>query len=186
VTIERAAAQFQKATGWGLEANGQPLSQAQCPTEEEALSARDFFVPSEPAAAPMEQNMAFSYIEQAFEKLTHKPDKKSLKQDAQGKYMEIGFISPMIGRRYAETLQDAANRTGWRLHIAEKVSQNELIRIAQLLCMKYGIILEKNPSYLPGKKLIQLKTKDSVTAGLQEKIEGKFQEMTGCACIFTD
>ncbi len=186
VTIESAAAQFQKATGWGLEANGQPLSQAQCPTEEEALSARDFFVPSEPAAAPMEQNMAFSYIEQAFEKLTHKPDKKSLKQDAQGKYMEIGFISPMIGRRYAEALQDAANRTGWRLHIAEKVSQNELIRIAQLLCMKYGIVLEKNPSYLPGKKLIQLKTKDSVTAGIQEKIEGKFLEMTGCACIFTD
>lgn len=183
---KEAAAQFQDITGWGLVINGQPLSGALPPAAQDLGSSEDFFVPSESAAPPMEQNLAFACIEQAFEKHMHRPDKKSLKQDSQGKYMEIGFISPMIGRRYAETLQDASNQTGWRLHIADKISQNELIRIAQLLCMKYEITLVKNPSYLPGRKLIQLKTKDSVSTEIQEKIVEKFQEMTGCACIFTD
>lgn len=182
---EKAAEQFCSATGWGLVINGRVQSGTMPPAAEKPISSEDFFLPAESAPAPIEQNLAFSFIEQAFEKLTHKPDKKSLRQDAQGKYLEIGFISPMIGRRYAETLQDASNRTGWRLHIADKISQNELIRIAQLLCMKYEIVLTKNPSYIPGKKLIQLKAKDSVDTEIQEKIAGKFEEMTGCACVFT-
>ncbi len=183
---EKAAEQFCRTTGWGLVINGGGRFGAMSSAVQKEDASEDFFIPSESAPAPMEQNQAFSYIEQSFEKLTHRPDKKSLRQDAQGKYMEIGFISPVIGRRYAETLQDAADRTGWRLHIADKISQNELIRIAQLLCMKYEIVLTKNPSYLPARKLIQLRAKDPVSTELQEKIAGKFQEMTGCICLFTD
>lgn len=183
---KEAARQFLHVTGWGLSINGQPCSDALIPVPEDQNSPCDFFTPNGAATEPMEQNLAFSRIEQAFGELPHKPDKKSLKQDSQGKYLEIGFISPMVGRRYADTLQDVSNQTGWRLHIADKVSQNELIRIAQLLCMKYEIALPKNPSYLPAKKLIQLKVKGSVNTETKEKLAGKFQELTGCDCVFTD
>ncbi len=179
-----AAERFHSTTGWGLIVNDRPHSGAMPPAAERSAAPKDFFSPASASNAPIEQNLAFSCIEQSFAGLDHKPDKKSLKQDSQGKYLEIGFISPMIGRRYKDTLQAIASQTGWRLHIADKVSQNELIRISQLLCMKYEITLVKNPSYLPAQKLIQLKTKEAVSQQIQEKIIEKFLELTGCECVF--
>ena len=179
-----AAEKFRSATGWGLTVNGRPLSGAMLPAAEGDAAPKDFFSPASASTAPIEQNLAFSCIEQTFAELDHKPDKKSLKQDSLGKYLEIGFISPMIGRRYKDALQAISSQTGWRLHIADKVSQNELIRISQLLCMKYGITLVKNPSYLPAQKLIQLKARETVSQQVQEKITEKFLELTGCDCVF--
>lgn len=183
-TDKDAAEKFHAVTGWGLIINGEPPAGFPASGSGSQQTGEDFFLPAPASPAPIEQNLAFSCIEQAFSRQKHKPDKKSLKQDSRGKYLEIGFISPMVGRRYQETLQQLSDRTGWRLRIADKVSQNELIRISQLLCLKFDITLTKNPSYLPDRKIIQLKTQDTVAPDIQEKIAEKFRDMTGCDCIF--
>lgn len=69
-------------------------------------------MPESPRTETAEQNLAFFCIDQAFEALPHRPEKKSLKQDVHGKYMEIAFISPGVGCRYAPQLRELSNLTG--------------------------------------------------------------------------
>lgn len=184
--IAGAAEKFKAVTGWTLVTDGKaPKGDVQenfmpCGTEEEA----GFFLPSDPSVKRTEQNMAFLSIERAFEALPHRPDKKSLRQDGRGQYLEVGFISPAIGRQYGDTLQSLANKTGWRIRISDKINQNGLFKTAQVLCMKYGIELVKNPSYLPEKRLIQMKVKQTEEREKLNSVEKAFLEQTGCGCTF--
>lgn len=182
---QEAAEQFQKATGWTLLINGQTLktdgsaSAGTAGSEEQS----SFFSPSNPVEQT-EQNMAFYCIDETFRELPHKPDKKSLKHDSQGKYLELGFISPALGMCCAKTLQTLADQIGWRIRIADKTNQNELFKTAQLLCMQHGLSLAKNPSYLPAQQAVQLKLSIQENEDKLRHIADEFQKQTGCCCIF--
>lgn len=199
---QEAARKFQDTTGWSLSVNGKTLcspaagSSASSSDDPEILAAKrgSFFYPQSESVEAIEQNLAFSCIDQAFSELPHKPDKKSLKQDTMGllpaerfpsgKYLELSFISPAAGLRYRQEIQALSDQTGWCIGIADKVNQNELFKVARLLCMKYGISLNKNPSYLPEKRNVQIKTKADTDAESLEKAAEEFLEKTGCECIF--
>lgn len=183
---QKLADQFHLATGWSLSINGQQYSQTSPPTLDESGTKETelFFYPCSSSAKSIEQNLAFFCIDQTFESLPHKPDKKSLKQRPDGKYLEISFISPIIGCRYGNELQSLADQTGWCISIADKVNQNELFKIAQLLCMKYEIPLSKNPSYLPEHKIVQMKVGNTADPGQMAKAAEEFLEKTGCECTF--
>lgn len=178
-----AARQFRAATGWSLVINGEPGCGGNGSSAPESVPD-DFFCPENSQAEIAEQNLAFFCIDQAFEALPHRPEKKSLKQDAHGKYLEIAFISPMIGNRYAAELQALSNQTGWRICISDRVNQNGLLKNAQLLCLKHGILLAKSPSYLPESRVVQLKLREKAPAELLEELSAAFAELTGCGCIF--
>lgn len=182
-TDEQAARKFLEKTGWTLVINGK-LQGSTCPdTIPDGGQGADFFMPHSTERAVEEQNKAFLRIDQMFAQEAHQPEKKSLKQDAAGKYLEVGFVSPMVGRQYHKLLQEAANQTGWRIHIAERINQNGLIKTAQLLCTKYEIPLKKMPSYLPGQRAVQLKAQAMADEGKCKKAAEEFKEMTGCDCI---
>ncbi|MDE6516737.1 MAG: hypothetical protein K2L18_02660, partial [Acetatifactor sp.] len=188
-TAEKAAVQFRALTGWRLEISGLPLTGDTQPELPSKASGTDdvqenFFLPASRSAKPVEQNLAFYCIDQTFDSLPHRPDKKSLKQDHRGKYLEISFTSPMLGRRYRAQLQELSDQTGWRICIADKVNQNELFKAAQLLCTKYGVSLAKNPSYLPDRKTLQLKTLTVPAPDILTQFAADFQERTGCMCSF--
>lgn len=188
--ITDAAERFRETTGWTLMVNGKevqhgspedPVNRGSVCTD---LTEEDYFSPEDDSVEMAEQNMAFFCIDQIFEDLPHKPDKKSLKQDSQGKYMEISFVSPAIGRRYRNELRALSDQIGWRIHIADKVNQNTLFKTAQMLCMKSGIVLAKNPSYLPEKKMIQLKIRGMEDEMKLKYVTREFLEQTGCICEF--
>lgn len=177
---------FRSTTGWALSINGHPTAGGfEYTAPLNSKEQKDFFSPVDPYAEKAEQNTAFFCIDQTFEELPHKPDKKSLKQDSKGNYLELCFISPMVGRLYEETLQQLADQIGWRIHIADKVNQNALFKIAQLLCMKAEIPLAKNPSYLPKKRMVQLKIQHMEHEEKLRTVEEEFQKQTGCGCIFS-
>lgn len=180
------AEQFHLTTGWNLSINGQLLSQGALSSSEksDSLETEDTFCPCVESAERIEQNLAFFCIDQIFDSLPHCPDKKSLRQDSAGKYLELGFITPAVGHRYCSELQKAADQTGWRIKIADRVNQNELFKTAQLLCTKYGIPLIKNPSYLPEQRAVQLKTGNTANAELAAKAADEFLEKTGYTCAF--
>ena len=99
--------QFYAATGWNLSINGQQLlSSAALPPLDAPKNQemQGVFYPCDKSVECVEQNLAFSCIDQTFEDLPHKPDKKSLKQNSEGKYLELSFISPAIGYRYHKEL----------------------------------------------------------------------------------
>lgn len=188
---QEAADRFHAVTGWSLSVNGELLGTSGSETTgddesfpQQGTGASGFFLPRDPSTETAEQNLAFYCIDQAFEDLPHKPDRKSLKQDSGGKYLEISFISPAIGHRYHNQLQSLADQTGWRIMIAEKVNQNELFKIAQLLCMKYGISLSKNPSYLPERRAVQMRVQMAADPEALQKATDEFLEKTGCVCNF--
>ncbi len=188
--VQKAAAEFHHATGWILSINGQLSSPLPSRSPDSSLAdvsdkqQKSFFVPENTSVKTAEQNTAFNCIDQTFASLPHRPDKKSLKHDIIGKYLEISFISPAIGHRYHDVLQTLADQTGWRIGIADKVNQNELFKIAQLLCIKYEIPLAKNPSYLPERRVVQLKTSSVMQPQCIAQAAADFLEKTGCECIF--
>ena len=71
-----------------------------------------------------------------------------------------------------------------RIGIADKVNQNELFKIAQLLCMKYEISLNKNPSYLPERRIVQVKVGNTADSESLRQAAEEFLSRTGCLCTF--
>jgi len=190
--VSEAAEKFRAATGWTLRVNGQTADAAGRGAADAVMQRfgtagllEDFFVPRDIQTEMAEQNLAFFCIDQTFEELPHRPDKKSLKSDQEGKYLELAFVSPMIGRQYQDELQGLADQIGWRIHIADKVNQNMLFQTVQMLCVKCGITLLKNPSYLPERKSVQLKTNGLEDEGQRRRVEEEFLRQTGCDCIFS-
>lgn len=186
-----AAEQFLRTTGWRLLLGGTAASSDDSGSSfpggagaAPGAGEEDFFFPADSSADVLEQNMAFSCIEQSFLECPHRPEKKSLKQDGRGKYLELSFVSPEIGRQYQDTLQALADWTGWRIHISDKVNQNELFHTAQLICRREGLTLLKNPSYLPGQRRLQIKAGGEESPEKLNRIKEAFFKQTGLACIF--
>ncbi len=189
LTDLQAAEKFYQETGWTLLVNGQRLDRQEVHgqpaiTAVYETSQDSFIIPANANATAMEQNLALQHIDQAFASQPHKPDKKSLKTDAKGKYLEISFISPFIGQKYRKVLQALASQTGWRIRIADKINQNALTKTAQMLCINYGLTLAKNPSYLPNEKAVQLKLLEQADADGMQKLMDEFLKLTGCRCRF--
>lgn len=183
-----AAKQFYAKTGWTLLINGRNLNK-NTDADVNALSKTKnaeqtgFFTPTD-NMEQLEQNTAFSLIDQTFCDLPCKPDKKSIKHDVSGKYIEISFLSPALGMRCEKTLQTLADQAGWRICIADKVNQNELFKIIQLLCLQHDLTLAKNPSYLPDQKAIRLKLTSPAAEETLQAITDEFDTQTGCHCFF--
>lgn len=182
--------EFFRETGWQLYAGGMAESAegakgaSGAPSEAAKGSRRDFFLPENGQTEQVEQNLAFSCIDQTFEEADCTLYRKSIRSDENGKFLELSFISPAFGRRWSELLQASASQTGWRIHIADKVNQAELLRIAVSLSGKYGITLCKNPSYMPANKEIQLTIMPGTEKTVLSDMAGEFLEKTGCGCSF--
>ena len=177
-----ACNEFRKTTGWEITCQypslelhsfqqkdaetGKPIS--------EMTKANDWYLPEMPDDF-VEQNLAFSIIDDIFSETNVTIYRRGIKSDSIGKYIEISFISPEIGRTCDGQLTDAAERTGWRVHISDSVNQNELFRIASDLGNKYGVTFAKNPSYLPGKRTLRIVTDPGVPVQMRQE----FLEKTG-------
>lgn len=125
----------------------------------------------------MEQNQALNYIDTLFKVEEFKPYRKSIK----GKnYIELSFITPIIGKRYTEKIQEISNRIGWSIGISNTVNQNEIIAIAKDLCSSNGIFLNKNPSFRPN-DLRVLIIPNVLDENKLNKIKQQFDYRTGCS-----
>ena len=187
IDSKKAAEDFYLKTGWRLSVNGSSASGisgnacADVPGKAGGGMKEGWFLPDVSVEA-LEQNLAFSCLDQSFSGTDipegHAPYKTGIKSDADGKYMELAFLSPELGSRYGTVLQSIADQIGWRLHIAESVNQNALTAIAMELCKKYQITISKNPSYLPQSRAVRLKCADP--SELPEEMCQEFQYRTGC------
>ncbi|MDE7478955.1 MAG: hypothetical protein K2M91_13605, partial [Lachnospiraceae bacterium] len=98
-----AAEAFYQQTGWNLYVNGKCLSGGNAENIPNGVAKKDSdmeFVPKDTTMPLVEQNLAFSCIEQSFSSLPDQIEKKSIRQDEKGKYLEFSFVSPMVGIRY--------------------------------------------------------------------------------------
>lgn len=127
----------------------------------------------------MEQNKALNLIGEFFNKEEFRPYRKSIKSYDDGKYIELSFISPVIGEKYKNHIQDLANITGWNISVSSSANQNEIIKIALDICKKNNIKLKKNPSFNNINLSLELKLEDLNVKGL-DSIKSEFEYKTGC------
>ena len=186
-----AAGAFFRQTGWSLCVNGRCLGGGSAAEASGSIGSGDAakksdleFEPGDGATKPVEQNLAFSCIDQSFEGLPDQIEKKSLKQDGRGKYLEFSFVSPQVGLRYRKELQRIADQIGWRIRIADRVNQNALLQVIRSLCAEHGLTPAKNPSYIPDRRAVALKTAGETDLEKQKAVAEAFLERTGCACEF--
>ena len=144
------------------------------------------FLPKKNGQAPMEQNMVQYCVDQTFAEQKHRIYKKSIKSDGQGKYLELSFISPEVGRRYKNLLSTLASQIQWRIYIADSVNQKEVFGIVPMLCCKYGISLRQNPSYLPQKRAIQLRADKIPSKEVCQNLAAEILELTGLCCTIAE
>lgn len=133
----------------------------------------------------MEQNSALKCIDEYFEVKDDKPYKKSIKSSPDGKYIELAFISPIIGNKYIEDLKHISEIIGWDMAVSSSVNQNEIINIAAGLCRSAGVNLVKNPSFNPADLSIILRVKEDEDEIFDEMKE-HFERLTGCTLKFQE
>ncbi|OFI05475.1 ribonuclease [Clostridium acetireducens DSM 10703] len=132
----------------------------------------------------MEQNQALNFIEFSFKDEKFKPYKKSIKRSNTGKYIELSFISPVIGRKYNDKVKKISQKIGWNITISNLANQNEIINTAIRYCSEYNVDLKKNPSFNPSNLTITLKLKNIHDKVNVEKFKVNFQNETGCKLIY--
>lgn len=128
-----------------------------------------------------EQNLAFSLIDMAFAESEIKPYKKGRKNDIEGLYLELSFLSPALGIRCSAILEEVARQIGWRLHISESVNQNQLQMIAAQMCAQYGVTQKKAASYLPAQRSIRIQNLPDTP--VPAKMKEDFLERTGVPIV---
>lgn len=165
----KQAEAFLKMTGWQLLMEGDEIEGADEFKEQYTL----------PVGVPaLEQNMAFQYIEDAFFGEEHRPYKKGIKADSVGKYIELSFISPMIGEKYIEVINKAILHTGWRMKISQSTNLNEVVNQVKFLCSQHGIVIQKNPSYQNASRTVEIKISEGEAA--LNQVKELVLKTTGC------
>lgn len=130
----------------------------------------------------IEQNAALNYIDESFTEEEFKPYKKGIKNNYLGKYIELSFITPVIGERYKDKIEEIANKTGWNMSISNSSNMNEIINISSSYCREEGITLKKNPSFNQVELTVTLKVESGSEETLQS-IKEKIERKTGCKVI---
>ena len=143
------------------------------------LSTQDFKEVSD--NVPKEQNVALSYIKGYCAEKSIPLQKQGIKTDQEGKYIEMTFITPEIGRQYAEQIDELSKAVGWRIVLSSSVMQNLVLSQASQIAAKAGLILSKGPSYMPSDRLVQLKATGSDPDTVQSVIK-EITEKTGLHC----
>ncbi|MPQ29850.1 MBL fold metallo-hydrolase [Clostridium estertheticum] len=134
---------------------------------------------SEYSTAPLEQNKAFELIDEAFMYEEFKPYKKSIKNNHIGKYIELTFISPVVGKKYFDILEKLSEILAWNIIISTSVNQNAIINLVLQLCDKNDVKLKKNPAFNETALKVSLKC-ENIDDVIFLKIKETFEHNTGC------
>lgn len=179
--LETLCQEFESLTGYSLLYKGKPSAGNYNKQATERIPANQNDIYPEYQSEPVEQNLAFSCFDAEFEGEQILPCKKGIQSDAQGKYLQIAFLSPQLGLKMKDTLQRIADQTGWRIRIADSVNQNMVLAYANQICKEHQVLLRKNPSYLPEKQELLLKPADGqeISEEVRILIEKEILEKTG-------
>ena len=158
-TLAALKKQWEEMTGYGLAFTG-VLNEGAGGGTVTAAGENEF---DRAGSEPMEQNAAFQRIRDRFAGRQDVPYKFGLSSDQHGQCIRLFFLSPAQGRRNAELLNALSEEIGWRLVIADSVNQNALMAAARAAMEDNGIAFCKNPSWQPGRGVLQVQVNPEVS-----------------------
>ncbi|MBA5850950.1 MBL fold metallo-hydrolase [Clostridium sp. cel8] len=131
----------------------------------------------------MEQNAALSVIDNEFKDKKFKPYKKSIKSCNGEKYIELSFITNVIGRKYIKEIEKLSEKTGWDIKISDSANQNDIINILKSICNMHNIELKKNPSFMIDTLTAGIKLEKSYPEEKINIVKDEFECKTGCTLV---
>ncbi|MDI3529641.1 MAG: uncharacterized protein PWQ23_1460, partial [Thermoanaerobacter sp.] len=164
--IQEVKDKFYNETGLKLNINGKDASV-------DTIAVVDI------GADKLEQNEALTIIDEAFKDLPHKPYKKSIKTSNGIKYIELSFISKVVGERYKEKIDELIKRTGWTIVVGSGCNQIEVINIAKRIFGEMGVKLKKNPSVYLDDMTVGISIDGDADDEIIKKIDDTLYDMTG-------
>ncbi len=132
--------------------------------------------PPRTEADPMEINHTYHAIRQALQHVPafHQP----LKVGKKGNNIEVAFVSPYVGEKYADLLETMAQHTGWPIQIRQRADQHRIKEYAKR-CALETWELQKEPGFHQETQTISLQVRHPPTAEEFRKIARDFEEATG-------
>jgi len=164
--IQEVKDKFYNETGLNLSINGKDVSV-------------DTIRVVDTGADKLEQNEALKIIDEAFKDLPHKPYKKSIKTANGIKYIELSFISKVVGERYKEKIDELIKKTGWTIVVGSGCNQIEVINIAKRVFGEMGVKLKKNPSVYLDDMTVGISIDGDADDEIIKKIDDTLYDMTG-------
>ncbi|MBI5928412.1 MAG: MBL fold metallo-hydrolase [Chloroflexi bacterium] len=107
--------------------------------------------------------------------------KTSLKQGT----IVLSFISPQVGSRHLETIQQLADQTGYELAIHPHPNQNAILQVAQQLVRQANLAIRKGPSIHVDRGEVAFVVTGEPDESDVAQIQGVFEETTGYKLVIT-
>jgi Cft2 family RNA processing exonuclease len=146
-----------------LKRRGEPSSQPAQPAPAAPLTG----------ARQMEINAAYDVIREVLGE--HGLYKTSLKQGQ----IVLSFISPQVGERYYETINQLAEQTGYALSIHPNPNQQQILQIAQQLIHEAGWQIRKGPGIHVDRAEVSVALASEVDPAAAAWVEESFEQQTG-------
>ena len=127
----------------------------------------------------MEINLAYETIRRHFAGGEHAPYRIGQKPGAAGEepFIELSFISPEVGERYAERLARLAGEIGWNLRIARIPNQNGILQAARSVLAERAV--RKGPSFLAGERKVRVALTEPLPPDEAERLDDELFARTG-------
>ena len=101
----------------------------------------------------MELNAAYSRIRLAFRTQPHQPIKIGCKDSG---YLELRFITEVVGQRYRDLLGELAREVGYPIHIYPHPDQNALAMTARGMVEEF-VQVTRQPSVFVDRQVVMVK-----------------------------
>ena len=157
-----AADRFAEKTGYGL-----------------VLELPGTASPSAPAAdGEWEINRAYAAVREAFADQPHAPYKIGRKAEGEVAFIEVAFISPAVGARYAELLRALTAEIGWPIRVRRSVNQQQIADEARRITPQ-NCTLRGTPKLYVAEEWVTVPVVQLPDAGELPDLQERFKEQTG-------
>ena len=102
-----------------------------------------------------EQNKLFAEVDRRFAGLYHRPYRKGLKGGHEGRYLEVAFVTPEVGARYASVLEELAAESGWPVRLCQEPNQQQLVEAVRKV-LPTDWRLARNPTLRLAERTVEI------------------------------
>ena len=161
--VEAAAiAQFKGRTGFGLTLSRPGSVRQKAPGS---------------SVSGWEINRAYAEIRETLREEPHVPYRMGNKVDESGDYIEVAYISPVVGERYQSVLDEVSTRIGWPIRVRDSANQELIAQEARRITP--GDCIGRTPKFFLEEKRIVVPVDRLPDGELGEELSQEFQEKTG-------
>jgi len=173
-TLDRLLCEFLAATGYDLCFTVQGSSPAMPKPEGRS--------PGAAAGISMEINAAFAAIQLAFSGKPHRLLKKSKRAGPEGEHIELRFVTPAAGARYADDIAELVRTTGWTIILSPNITPQELQRLA-VEALPDGCTAAGEPRIFTSETAVRIPCSLRPPPPDCDRISREFEEHTGFALL---